>query len=102
VNKERIKALLAEYGRIALYTYLALFALSMTVFSVLLTLGFDVKSAGAGIGVLGGAWLASKAIQPLRIGATLVLTPIVARVVQKLVRKPTAPEPAAEQASDSN
>jgi hypothetical protein len=44
---------------------------------------------------LGATWLATKLTQPLRIFATLALTPVVAAALRKLRRKPdpkAAPE----------
>jgi len=97
VTKERLKALLAEYGRLALYTYLGLFALVLTGFAVAISAGFDVASAHGTLGVLGAAWLATKATQPLRIAATLALTPLVAMAINKLrARRGLPPVPPPE------
>jgi hypothetical protein len=52
-------------------------------FAIAISAGFDVKDGPAGIGVLGGAWVATKLTQPLRIGATLLLTPAVAALLKK-------------------
>lgn len=84
---ERFKVLLAEYGRVAFATYFALFALVFAGFGLAIALGVQVASAEGGAGVLGAAYLATKLTQPLRIAATLVLTPLVARVVESF-RKP--------------
>jgi hypothetical protein len=87
---ERFKALLAEYGRVALATYFALFALVFAGFGLAIALGMQVASAEGGVGVLGAAYVATKLTQPLRIAATLALTPLVARVVASF-RKPRTP-----------
>jgi hypothetical protein len=84
---ERIKTLLAEYGRVALVTYFSIFALVFAGFGLAIALGIDVASTEGGVGVLGAAYIATKLTQPLRIGATIALTPLVARVVER-VRKP--------------
>ena len=97
MTKDRLKALLAEYGRLALYTYLGLFAVVMTGFVVAIQAGFDVASAHGTLGVVGAAWLATKATQPLRIAATLALTPLVSVALNKLRARrgiPPAPPPA--------
>ena len=88
---ERFKALLAEYGRVALATYFGLFALVFAGFGLAIALGMHVTSAEGGAGVLGAAYVATKLTQPLRIAATLALTPLVARVVGKF-RKPGTEE----------
>lgn len=84
---ERIKALLAEYGRVALATYFGLFALVFTGFGVAIALGMHVASGAGGAGVLGAAYVATKLTQPLRIAATIAMTPLVARVAERF-RKP--------------
>lgn len=83
VTKERLKALLAEYGKVALITYFALFLLVLAGFALAINWGFKVDSAPGGLGLLGAAYVATKAVQPLRIAATLALTPIVARFITK-------------------
>ena len=84
MTRERLKALLAEYGRVAIYTYFALFLLVLAGFSAAIAWGVDVASAHGRLGVLGAAYLATKATQPLRIAATLGLTPLVAAGLHKL------------------
>ncbi len=76
----RLKALLEEYGSIALVIYVALFALVFAGFAVAIGAGVHVQSAAGGAGLLGAAWVATKLTQPLRILATLALAPIVARL----------------------
>lgn len=83
MTRERLQALLTEYGRVALYVYFILFAVVLSGFALAITLGFEVASATSGAGVLGAAWVATKLTQPLRILATLLLTPVVARVLGK-------------------
>lgn len=93
VNRERLNALLVEYGRVAIGTYFGIFALVLTAFAVAISVGAKVESAAGGAGVLGAAWLATKATQPLRIGATLALTPIVARLLKSRARDAASQDP---------
>jgi hypothetical protein len=86
VTKERLKALLAEYGRVALYTYLGLFVVVFAGFAVAIAAGVQVESAQGGAGVLGMAYLATKVTQPIRIAATIALTPLVASALARLRR----------------
>jgi hypothetical protein len=86
VTKERLKSLLAEYGRVALYTYLGLFAVVFAGFAVAIAAGVQVESAQGGAGVLGMAYLATKVTQPIRIAATIALTPLVASAIARLRR----------------
>jgi hypothetical protein len=80
--KERLTNLLAEYGKVALYLYFAIFLLVFTGFAVAIAAGVDVESTSGGAGLVGAAWLGTKLTQPLRILATLALTPVVARLLK--------------------
>jgi hypothetical protein len=94
VTKERLKTLLAEYGRVALYTYLGLFVLVFAAFAVAIAAGVQVASAEGGAGVLGMAYVATKVSQPIRIAATLALTPVIATWINRLkASKESAPKP---------
>jgi membrane protein implicated in regulation of membrane protease activity len=84
--KARLQKLLAEYGKVALYTYLTLSLLAIAGFSVAIGLGFGAESATSVIGTIGAGWLAAKATMPLRILATLALTPLVASLVRRLTK----------------
>jgi hypothetical protein len=79
-----LKTLLEEYGKVALGTYFTLFALVLLGFALAISTGFKPESAPGGVGIFGAAYIATKVTQPIRIGATLLLTPIVARVLHKL------------------
>ena len=76
--KQRLKAHFAEYGSIAIYTYLTLSITTIIAFSIAIGLGVAPSSATGVFGVIGAGWVAAKATMPLRILATLGLTPLVA------------------------
>jgi hypothetical protein len=86
LSRQRLKQLLAEYGKLALFIYLGIFAVVLAGFALTIQLGFRVESTAGTAGVWGAAYLATKVAQPLRILATLALTPLVAR----LLRRPRA------------
>jgi hypothetical protein len=88
-GRARLEALFVEYGKTAIATYFVIFGLVLAGFAIAIQQGADVQSAHGSAGVLAGAWVATKVTQPLRIAATLLLTPIVARVL----RKSSAPSP---------
>ena len=91
--KERLSAHMAEYGKIALYTYLALSLTAITGFSIAIGMGVEPSSATGVLGVIGAGWVAAKATLPLRVLATLGLTPMVAAVVRRWwPPKPEDPE----------
>lgn len=100
MNKERLKSLLAEYGRVAIWTYFILFGLTLSGFAVAIAAGVRVESTQGQAGVLGAAYVATKLTQPLRIGATLALTPLVARLAQR-VRRSKARDGEADAAVES-
>lgn len=78
--KQRMTALMEDYGPVAFAVYFALFGLCIAGFSVAFRMGFKMEGVGGTAGTLGAAWLATKVIQPLRILATLALTPPVGRM----------------------
>jgi hypothetical protein len=86
--KQRLSALFAEYGRIAVVTYFTLSILTIIGFSVAIWIGAEPSSATGGLGVIAAGWVAAKATLPIRILITLGLTPVVAFVVTRRGRKP--------------
>jgi len=94
MKKLRLKELLAEYGQVALWIYLAIFALVLVGFMFAIKLGVKLEGTAGELGTWGAAWVATKLTQPLRIGATVVLTPFVAHAL-RLRRRPKDPSPVA-------
>jgi hypothetical protein len=92
---ERLKALVIEYGSLALWVYFAIFALVLFGFAAAISMGFHAKSHAMTVGTWGAAYVATKITQPLRIAATLVLTPVVMKVLRlkKRVRPPETARP---------
>lgn len=84
----KLKSVLAEYGAVALVVYLSIFALTLAGF-VLAIRFFGWRPAGAGgqAGVLAAAYVGAKLTQPIRIAVTLLLTPIVARIYERVTGK---------------
>lgn len=87
--KARLEKLLAEYGRVALYTYLTLSLCAILGFSIAIGAGLAPSSATGVFGVIGAGWLAAKATMPLRILATLALTPLIATLVRRVTKRKT-------------
>ena len=84
--KERFEGLMARYGRVVLPVYFGIFALTLVGFALAIQAGFQVESATAGAGTWAAAYVATKVTQPLRIAATLILTPLVANVFSRFKR----------------
>lgn len=80
--KERLAELLAEYGRIAVITYLVLSLGAIVGFSIAIGSGARPSSATGILGVIGAGWLAAKATMPLRILITLGVTPVIATIIR--------------------
>lgn len=91
-TKARWDEVKAEYGKIALFTYLTLWALVLAAYFLAISLGMDVEGAGEAGSAILGAWVAAKVTQPFRIALTIVLTPLIARVLRKEPRALAAGE----------
>jgi hypothetical protein len=93
--KDRLNTLLAEYGGLALWVYFSIFAIVLVGFALAIRLGFKGDSTAATAGTWGAAWVATKLTQPLRIAATLVLTPLIGNLRRRLRRsEPAQTDPA--------
>lgn len=91
--KIRIERLISEYGRVAVVIYFTIFAMVLAGFALAIQLGYSAAlseatgdsattaSAVSTAGTWGAAWVATKVTQPLRIAATIALTPLVARAL---------------------
>jgi hypothetical protein len=90
--KTRVPSLVSEYGPLALGVYLVIFRTPIAGFAFAIRSGFQVDGAAATAGTWGAAYVATKLTQPIRIGATLALTPLVARVLRRKGREPRATE----------
>ena len=86
--KDRLEALLQKYGKLALIIYFTIFGLVLTGFALAIRAGVQVESAAGEAGTLGAAWVATKLTQPLRILATVVLTPLVSKLVDRFRKAP--------------
>lgn len=85
--RRTLKQVLAEYGPVALVVYLVIFAVVLLGSWAAIHLGWRPEGAAGGVGTFTAAYLFTKLTQPLRIGATLALTPLVARAHSRLTRR---------------
>jgi hypothetical protein len=86
-RKDRLQKLLVEYGSLALWVYFGIFVIVLVGFATAIRLGLNVESTAGTAGVWGAAYLSTKLTQPLRILATLALTPVVMQVLRRLKRR---------------
>lgn len=82
--RNRYEALLTEYGTIAIATYFTIFFASIAGFYIAIEMGFEIGGNLGEVGKIGAAWAATKVLQPVRILATIVLTPLVATVKHRV------------------
>lgn len=88
--RHRLNALFLEYGRLAIWAYFGIFAVVLLGFAAAIRLGFHEMSTAGNVGLWGAAYVATKLTQPLRIAATLALTPLLMKLAR--ARKPRAVE----------
>jgi hypothetical protein len=79
----RYKTLIAEFGLIAIATHLTIFVCMLIGVTVAVKLGLKVDGAGGSAGAVGVAYLATQVTYPLRIGITLLLTPVIATALRR-------------------
>lgn len=77
---DKLKKLLEEYGPIAVTIYLVLFAAVLIGAYVAIHAGWSPTGVAGNAGAWTAAYVVTKLTQPLRIGATLVLTPLAGRL----------------------
>jgi hypothetical protein len=80
----RFRELILEYGIIALVVHYVIFAIVIVGFWFAIRSGWRPTSAAGTAGSWGAAYIAAKITQPLRIIATLAVTPLVARIYERL------------------
>lgn len=82
--RKTIKHLLVEYGTVAVIVYFAIFFLVLFAFWAGIKFGWKPTSTAGSVGVWTAAYIATKVTQPLRIVATLAITPFLARLYERL------------------
>lgn len=91
----KLKQLLADYGPVAATIYFTLFFGILIGFYFAISAGWAPEGVAGNVGAWTAAYVATKLTQPLRIGATLVLTPIVGRLWPRRGVKADPASPAA-------
>lgn len=82
--RKTVKHILVEYGAIAVVVYFAIFFTVWFGFWAAIRFGWQPTTTAGTAGTWVAAYLATKVTQPLRIAATLVLTPLIAKVYERV------------------
>ena len=82
-QRGRLEALFTEFGTIAATVHFTVFLVTMFGFWWAIGQGIEVEGAGRELGRIGSAWAAAKLTSPVRIGITLVLTPLIAAGIRR-------------------
>ena len=86
--RKTARQLLAEYGTVAVVVYFTIFFVVLAGFWAAVRFGWSPSSTVGSAGAFGAAYLATKLTQPLRIAATLALTPLAARIYERVTGRP--------------
>jgi hypothetical protein len=82
--RKTIQNIFVEYGAVAVVVYFAIFFLVIFGFWAAIRFGWQPSSAAGTVGIWTAAYIATKLTQPLRIIATLAVTPLVAKVYERV------------------
>ena len=82
--RDKLNKLIVEYGVVALVVYLTSTALVYIGFWIALQFGWRPSGAAGNIAFWATAYVAAKVTQPFRIAGTLLVTPFVARLYERV------------------
>ena len=82
--KKTVQKLLAEYGTVAVIVYFTIFFAVLAGFWLAIRFGWRPTSAAGTAGTFAAAYIATKLTQPIRIAATIVVTPVVANLYERM------------------
>jgi hypothetical protein len=80
----RFRDLVLEYGVIALIVHYVIFALVIVGFWAAMRAGWEPTGAAGSVGTWTAAYVATKVTQPLRIVATIAITPFIAKIYERM------------------
>lgn len=81
-----LRRILAQYGTIAVVVYLALHIIVLLAFYLAIKMGWTPEGVAGEAGIWTVAYLLTKLTQPIRLGLTLLMTPLLARLFSRPVR----------------
>ena len=99
--RKKIGELLAEYGPVAAVVYFTIFFAVLFGFWAAIRFGWRTESTAGSVGTFTAAYIATKLTQPLRIAATLALTPLAAKLYERITGKSRAVPPVTTGSNDT-
>jgi hypothetical protein len=84
---DRFKGLIAEWGPLFFFVWFGLFGIVLVGFALAIKFGLRVESSAGTWGTWGAAWVATQLTKPLRLGATIVITPALGALLKRLRRQ---------------
>jgi len=84
--KDRFQSLLAEWGPLFVVVWFGLFAIVLMGFVLAIKFGFKSESTAGEMGILGAAYIATQLTKPLRIAATVIITPALGAFLKRFRR----------------
>jgi hypothetical protein len=88
-----LKALVAEWGPLLAVVWFSIFAIVLVGFALAIQLGFETQSTAGTLGTWGAAYVATQLTKPLRLAATVLITPALGAFLRRLRRRGAPPEP---------
>ena len=88
---QKFKHLLVEYGITALVVHYVIFTLVIVGFWAAIRLGWEPTTAVGSVGTWTAAYIMTKIVQPLRIIATLAVTPFIAKLYERVTGRSATP-----------
>ena len=88
--RKTLKEVLTEYGTTALVLYLVIFVIVLGSTYFAISAGWAPDGAAGKTGTFAAAYIVTKLTQPFRIAGTVALTPVVARVYERMRGAPAA------------
>lgn len=89
--RKTVKQLMAEYGVIAVVVYFVIFFAVIIGFWAAINFGWKPSGIAGSVGAWTAAYIATKLTQPVRIFATLAITPFVARLYERMTARGAKP-----------
>jgi len=86
--RKTVQNLLVEYGAVAVVVYFTIFFAVIFGFWAAINFGWQPSSTAGNLGAWTAAYIATKITQPLRIIATLAITPLVAKIYERMTGRP--------------